>query len=170
MKESGFTLLEMMVTVAIVAILAGIGVPSMAVWLKDNRIESEANSLATLLSYARTEAVTRNGVVTLATAAGGSDWSGDIQLYLDVSGGNSAFDSAGGDLLIRSYSSSSSLDIQGSTAAANYISFQSRGRLSEGGNTVALSVCDDRGATHGKTISINLIGRVSVADATDCTP
>jgi len=61
----GFTLIELMVTVALVAITAGIAIPAFSQLIQDNRIQSQAEELNALLQYARSEAVIRKRSVTV---------------------------------------------------------------------------------------------------------
>ncbi|WP_244857245.1 pilus assembly FimT family protein [Aromatoleum bremense] len=55
----GFTLIEMMITLAVAAILLGLSVPSFKSLLENNRAASTANDLLASLQYARSEAVKR---------------------------------------------------------------------------------------------------------------
>lgn len=57
---AGFTLVELMVTVAVVAILAGIAAPAMRVFIENARIRATSESLQNGLSLARAEAVRLN--------------------------------------------------------------------------------------------------------------
>ena len=68
-KTRGFTLIELIVTVSIVAILAALAVPSFTSLFARKRVEGLASELVTDLQYARSEAVQRNTLVqvTLGT-------------------------------------------------------------------------------------------------------
>jgi type IV fimbrial biogenesis protein FimT len=69
----GYNLLELLVTLAIVAILASIAAPSFSVFIENQRVRSAANDLMATMNLARSEAVTRNASITVSEATGG--WS-----------------------------------------------------------------------------------------------
>ena len=58
--DRGFTLVEIMVTVAIVAVVVGIAVPALGNFLQNRQVNSLAESLASGLRLAQSEAVQRN--------------------------------------------------------------------------------------------------------------
>ena len=57
MKQHGFSLIELMVTIAIVAVLLGIATPSFLTSIQNNRITSKTNELVIALSNARQVAI-----------------------------------------------------------------------------------------------------------------
>lgn len=67
--QQGFTLIELMVTVALVAILVGIAVPSFQGALNGNRLATSANELIASLQTARMEAIRRNRRVAVCMSA-----------------------------------------------------------------------------------------------------
>lgn len=75
-KQSGFTLIELMVTLSILAILLGIGVPSFRSMIEGNRITTVANDLVGALQFSRSEAVKRGTAITLCASNDQSTCSG----------------------------------------------------------------------------------------------
>jgi prepilin-type N-terminal cleavage/methylation domain-containing protein len=65
----GFTLIEMMVVIALAAVLLALAAPNFIATLAKNRFEGVANELVTDVQYARSEAVVRNIDVTFAVGA-----------------------------------------------------------------------------------------------------
>ncbi|MDP3813571.1 GspH/FimT family pseudopilin [Pseudomonas sp.] len=59
MSQKGFTLIELMVTLAVMAILLGIAAPSFSQMLRDNRAASELNVFVSMFNFARSEAASR---------------------------------------------------------------------------------------------------------------
>lgn len=65
----GFTLVELMVTIAVLAIILSLAVPAFQNIVVSTRLNTVANEIADVMSYARSEAVKRNRVVTFCTAS-----------------------------------------------------------------------------------------------------
>lgn len=63
--HSGFTLVELMVTVAIVAILASLGAPQLRAFLVKQQVRSDVDRLTTAIHMARSEALKRSGPVSI---------------------------------------------------------------------------------------------------------
>jgi len=70
-RQSGFTLIELMVVLVLVAIVAGIAIPSMSDLIDRHRVTSVTNSSLGLLNFARSEAI-RRGQAVIVTSAGNS--------------------------------------------------------------------------------------------------
>jgi len=69
-RERGFTMPELMVTVGIVAILAAVAAPPLMSMIAAQRVKTATFDLYSAMSYARSEAIKRNAVVTIAPRNG----------------------------------------------------------------------------------------------------
>lgn len=78
-KPSGFSLVELMIGIAIVSLLMLIGAPSFSLWVQNTQVRTAAESIQNGLQIARTEAVRRNTNVrfNLTNAGGTVAWSVD---------------------------------------------------------------------------------------------
>ncbi|MDB6050983.1 MAG: hypothetical protein JWR17_3729 [Pseudomonas sp.] len=77
-RNNGFTIIELMVTIAIVGIFAAIAVPSFSSLIHKSSVTSVANEFYDLLQYSRAEAVTRGAtVIVSAPGAVNTAWNGD---------------------------------------------------------------------------------------------
>jgi type IV fimbrial biogenesis protein FimT len=94
--QSGFTLTEVMVVVAIVAILLSIGLPSYRYITNSYRMSAEMNSLLGDLMYARAEAIKEGTPVAICvssdglTCSGATTWQNGWIVFPDPNGGGSA--------------------------------------------------------------------------------
>ena len=88
----GFSLIELMVTIAIAAILAGVAAPQMTKMMNANRIQSAASALQGDMMYARTEAIKRGTAVSLCPSSDGSScltantWHSGWIVFTDTTG------------------------------------------------------------------------------------
>ena len=88
-KEKGFTLIELMVTVTVLAIVLSIAIPSFSTVLLNNRVSTTAHAVQSSIQVARSEAVKRKKTVTLCRANSaldecedGIDWNSGWLLVL----------------------------------------------------------------------------------------
>lgn len=93
-RSGGFTLLETMFVVAVAIILVGLGAPSFANVLKQNRITTSVNDVISGFQQARSEAAKRGIPVRLCPSSGGpladdcsgTDWAAGTVAFVDENG------------------------------------------------------------------------------------
>lgn len=76
-RAAGFNLLELMITLVVMAILAVMAAPSIGDAIQRNRVAGQANEFAAALGFARSEAIRRNGQVAICASADQSNCSGE---------------------------------------------------------------------------------------------
>ncbi|MDB5821689.1 MAG: prepilin-type N-terminal cleavage/methylation protein [Herminiimonas sp.] len=133
---SGFTLVELMVTVSISAILLAIGVPSFNSFIVSQRVSAAASDVSTMLTFARSEAIKRNGNVIVTQKSGGWQNGWTTQSSGNTVGQQEAF---------------SNLAIANSTSALTY---NNTGRIA-GSGTVTFQIT---GGTNIRCVTVDLSG------------
>ena len=87
-REDGFTLVELLVTLALLVVVLTVAVPSFVNFVKNNRLTAATNNLVTSLTYARAEAIRRGKAVTVCasrtgTSCDGTDWDDGWIVFVD---------------------------------------------------------------------------------------
>ena len=150
-KKNGFTTLELMVTLGIIAILTAIAVPSYIKWLPGYRLRSAANDVHVAIQMARLKAVKENGRTGISYADG-SGKSGKYRVFLDTNNSNT-YDS--NDNVVKYGEMPGGVRI---SAEMNQSIFDARGLVIIGqGDVVLTSVEGNR-----KTISLSTTGNVRI--------
>ncbi len=175
---TGFSLVELMFVLVIVAILAGIGIPSLRATIDRNAITSEANRLYRAINFARSEAVNKQLFVTIDSKTGGQDWSAGWTIYHDSDGDlGTGFDAANDTLIQDVEVDTPTLTLLSDANAANRIIFNARGGIENnvdpGTGNLSFAVCDSANSDRidGSALTISRVGRprVTTIDATDKT-
>lgn len=156
-RSKGFTLIELMITVALVAIVAAIAVPSFSTMIANSRIATTSNDLVGLINHARAEAVKRGRVVTVSPLDG-SDWANGVVAWIDQNS-NGSFDSSEAIRVMAAAPGSVTI------SATQTFGFSGGGsRVPTGASEVEITVCDDRVGATGREIKVQLGGRVRAGD------
>jgi type IV fimbrial biogenesis protein FimT len=75
-RNAGFSLLELITTLTVVAILLGLAIPSFRQTLDNNRLIGANNDFVSALNFARSEALKRSSAVSVCASSNGTGCSG----------------------------------------------------------------------------------------------
>lgn len=156
--QNGVTLIELMVALAVLAILVSAAVPSFVNLVKDTRMRSTVNALVTAMRVARSEAIKRGGTVSFcATDDFLNCAAGATRAYIVFSDSGTAFQVDGGDEVIYLYErQSNEPDIY--SDPTDVVQFRATGRASD---APTFEFCDSRGTANARTVKLARTGRVS---------
>jgi type IV fimbrial biogenesis protein FimT len=160
-QVTGFTLLELMVTVAIAAILLALALPSFQGSLRSNRVATATNEALASLALARSEAVRNTrGAGVCASADGascGANWNSGWLVWSDTDS-DGTIDA--GETIVRYSQGKASVAMAGT---ATTLAFDPRGRVIGGLQTIGLAPAD--ATTPARCITISPTGQTRVAQA-----
>jgi type IV fimbrial biogenesis protein FimT len=175
----GFTLIELMVVVAIVAILAGLAAPSFVELSRNNKLAAAASALQVSLNVARSEAIKQgfNSRVTVAANGTAGTWTNGWTVFVDKTSDANAAKAPTSD-----GSSATRVEVVGATSnsistgqsgSLNYFSYNGQGRLIDvsGGGVVNRSFWFFEGTSQKYCLVVNNTGRVRMSrvnSADDC--
>jgi type IV fimbrial biogenesis protein FimT len=181
--QTGFTVIELVLTMALLSILATIAFSSFGTLIKTNRIATQTNDFMSALMLARSESLKRTSRTTVCRSANGTacattgGWEQGWIIFADLDN-DATVDT--GETIMQVYSAlNANSSLRGETNVAAYISYIPTGVTQlVGGSTQTgtLIMCDDRGfGEDARAIIISATGRPRVAVATDssaasCSP
>ena len=144
-RNKGFTLVELMVTVAIAAILLGVAMPAFQSTARNNAVRATTNDLISSINLARQQSMSMRTQVEISPAGGG--WSNGWKLTFDDS-------SAGEDAEFTPHRNVSI------TSSSTDLVFRSIGGLESGGN-IQFTIVHDDSSTSSRTICVSFFGKIT---------
>lgn len=183
--NTGFTLIELMVTLAIASILLLVAAPSLTAFKRNSELTSLSNTLLSAMNAARGEAMKRNMAAYVTPTDGGASWNNGWIVFVDKNN-NQVFDDESTDLLVMTQSAPAGyFSITGNKSAGEtpaYIRFDGSGypKAKNGDGVPNLTLTIQRNdltaaALYENTryLKIDRVGRVRIckpksASDTDC--
>lgn len=173
-QNAGFTLIELMIVIAIVAIFVVVGVPNFQNLIKDNRLSTQANSLVSSLQLARSEALKLRSPVTVcrstdgAACAGTGNWESGWLVFVD---GGALGTVDGADRVIQNVAQlGANNTLRGGAGVNNFISYQPTGLQNTGNGDFRLCDGNTPDIAKARQISISATGRVSSSQGVAACP
>lgn len=174
----GFTLIELMIVLAVASVLLGTAVPAMTSTIKSVQLSSASNQLLAGLLLARSEAIKRNGRGVICKSADGAtctasgDWEQGWLVFHDAD--NDGSRDAGEAIVQQVEHLAGDLRVKGKLSVARYISYGADGgtRFASGGFQAGTITLCLRSANAGEArqIIVSSSGRprVQKARVDDC--
>jgi type IV fimbrial biogenesis protein FimT len=167
-RDGGFTLIELMIAIALVAILLATAVPALDDFTNDARQTGAINDFIGSIHLARNTAITTNSRVTMCASASGTSceftsWDSGWIVFGDVNS-NGALDA--GETIVSASAAVEGLSIQSGEFPAALM-YRPNGRAMTAaltGNAGEFAVCDFRGPGHAKVILVELSGRPRMSE------
>jgi len=166
-KCNGFTLIELMIGIAVVAILSAIALPNLNTFTIGMRVDNEISQLHRLVLTARSSAINMQQNVILCpldgTTCTAGEWDKELSVFIDVNN-NGTYESAT-DTLVKVKNEISDGD-ELTYAGNSNLTFAPTGRITAGA-VAALNYCPRDHAGMSRSITISLSGRPYQSSDTD---
>ena len=143
-KDSGFTLMEIMVVIGIVGILSAIAIPSYIQWMPKHRVGNAARTVMSTLEFARINAVKTNA---------------DVAVIFDWANERLTVDSGGTTLRTRQMPNDVDLQDDEVDGLGTPVTFNGHGFSDMSGGVVVENTKDD---TISRSINLTLGGNASI--------
>lgn len=167
-KAHGFTLIEILMVVAVLGVLIAAGMPGFNAWIVKARISGAANELLGDLSYARSESATRQVEVAMcvstdsATCATGQTWDQGRIIFVDTNADGAV--STGETILRVSQPMSGTSVTTTGFGSSSIVRFRPFGGLRPP-TAGTFKLCPSSG-TEGRLLSVATTGRPLIAKTT----
>ncbi|MDX2368648.1 MAG: GspH/FimT family pseudopilin [Colwellia sp.] len=166
----GFTLIELMVSITITAILTAIAVPSFNAFLSQMRVDKEISVLHRLLFTARNAAINNAFPVTVCPLnlqnQCTTQWQNEISVFVDFNN-NDAYDPAGNEILLRTKSAIKNNDKLQYGLLRSRIIYEPTGRTSGWGSNGTFKYCPKDYPEKSRAIRIATSGRLYTSSDID---
>ena len=170
-RHGGYTLGELLVSISVIGILAGVAVPGMNNIILDNRRASVTNDMVYSMQAARSEAVTRNQRVAVCASRNGTScaskyfWSEGWIVFNDL---DQDFTPDGDEEILYRLRGNESIEVT-PLDFDNSFAYRPNGRFlteDDDVSTGQFSFCDSRGGERARVLIVNTSGRPRLSETT----
>lgn len=172
-RESGLTLVELVVVLAVMATLIGVAAPAFSSMLRDHRVTMFSNELHAAFMLTRSEAIRRGQRVTICVSTDGvqcspsAHWDAGWIVFADTNG-NAALDP--GELVLRVFQpASQGLSAQGNNTLARYVSYVPMGTTRAVNGALQMGTIRVCGGSSQRALIINAAGRPRIERGDACS-
>jgi len=172
-RSRGMSIIEVMLTVAILGVLAAMATPSFTTVIKNSRIRTQASDLMVNLAVGRAESAKRNVRVTLCpsntytatppscnTGTLTTNWAQGYIVFADVNQ-NGTFNSGTDELIAVGEALSGGNTLVSAGLTANQLQFRASGNSNVTAAGGTFKLCDDRAGNFGRLITVTVTGRAT---------
>ena len=167
---AGFTIIELMITIGVVAVILTLGVPSFQGLFERNELTSNINRFISSLAIARSEAIKRNQRVVLCASSDGANCSGvggydnGWIVFVD-NNNNDTREIANEELIWQGESLSADMTLRGTNSYNVAIPYVPSGRLAASAPiNGSVRLCIDNQVAKARAVTIIQSGRVRLAN------
>lgn len=166
MRQKGFTLLELLTTLAVSALMLSMAVPSVQAFSNNSRQTSATNEFVSSMHLARSTAITSNARVTMCASSTGTScatvpWNEGWIVFNDTDSDQTV---DAGERILGASAGNAELDIT-SGEFADFLTYRPSGRVANAAaNSGEITFCDGRGSSHAKVVIVDLSGRPRTSD------
>ena len=169
-QAHGFTMIELLTTLVVLAVLLALAAPSMATFINNSRLRASQGELLSALMLARSEATKRGNFVMVEALSpvAGSEFSGGWRVFEDKNGDGVLND---GEDVFRTYpalSGNQHFSAKSGALAVASVVFNPRGFLKSNAR-VEFNLCGQTGQNKGYLITLDPVGLADVKEQLTCS-
>lgn len=167
-KQRGLTILELFVTLGIVAIVSTLALSSISFLMSSSKAEDFARNLAKTVNFSRVQAVSTGQTVTLCTLVDGvctNDWTKDITIFVDSNNNRTL----GTNTVLRIVEAIPTSDSLSYTGTALGISFYPDGSIGDTDSGVFTYKINNTCDTSTRSVDVNGSGRARYIENVTCS-
>ncbi len=166
-RVRGFTMVELLVTLVVLAVMLAIAAPGLSTFVNNSRLRATQGELMSTLTLARSEATKRGAMVVVEALAPvvGNEFSGGWRVFVDLND-NGTWDA--GETEVRRYPALAGNQRFATVSGVSIATFNPRGFLKASAR-VEFTLCGQAGQDKGYRIKLEPVGLADVTEERTCS-